>query len=587
MLGAAALLPWKQLAKLEKLGAAPVDLTTLNQTIVKGVLLGEGSRGDYFRLAAGPGEPYVVRTELASPGTSHVRNPRGKDGLLNFVHFTDIHFIDAQSPARVEFLDRFADPGNGCESIPFSSAQRPQELLSLHTLEAMIRRIREVAVSPQTGRPFSFVVCTGDNTDNEQFNELRWFIDAMDGGSDVSINSGGPDYEGVQKAEWADPEYWHPDEGIADKYKQQWGYPEYPGLLEEALVPVGATGIGLPWLQTFGNHDGLMQGNAPRNSVFEAIAVGATKVMGPPPGVNPCDSFQTLQDNPAAFLAAPMNPITADPARRVLRRAEYIAEMFQTTGTPVGHGFTQENLTGGTAYWHDDDNPGFRLVGLDTVHPGGESNGSIGAAQFEWLEERLREVSSHYFDAGGNETSQDVEDRLVVIVSHHGLRSLNNPVIAPDPLEPGANDLPRVMADEIEALVHRFPNVIAWVSGHTHDNVVVPRTNEGGGGFWDIGTAAHIDWPCQSRLIEVMDNKDGTLSIYCTMVDHGAPLIPGGTDPVLNLASISRELSANDFQHDGFDSHGPGHPEDRNVELLIAAPFPVKHLARRAALTSA
>ena len=212
-----------------------------------------------------------------------------------------MHIIDAQSPARVEFVDRYADPGRGCESIPFSSAFRPQETLTLHVFEAMIRRMRAIGVSPVTGAQFQVAVSTGDNVDNEQLNEIRWFIDILDGANTVSVNSGEGAYEGVQSPDWGDVEYWHPDPAVADKYKQQWGFPDYSNLLEDAMKPFGTTGIGLPWLQTFGNHDGLMQGNAPRNPVFEAVAVGGEKISGLPPGVNPCDSFQTLRDNPFGF----------------------------------------------------------------------------------------------------------------------------------------------------------------------------------------------------------------------------------------------------------------------------------------------
>lgn len=574
LMAASTLVPWRQVARLERMGIRPADLTTLAETIVKGSLLGEGTKGNYHRLAAGPGEPHILRSELAQAGPSHNRNINAKGSLINFVHFTDIHLIDAQSPARVEFLDRYADPGNGCESIPFSSAQRPQEMLTLHTLEAMIRQIRAISVGPLTRREMAFCICTGDNIDNEQFNELRWFVELMDGGVNVTTNSGGPNYEGVQSAAWGDPEYWHPEAGVADKYKQQWGFPDYPGLFEDALKPFRATGIGLPWLQTFGNHDGLMQGNAGRNPIFESIAVGPVKYRAIPPGLNPCDSFDTLRNNPAAFLAAPATPVTADPTRRVVRRAEYVEEMFNTTGRPFGHGFTRENRDTGVAYWYSDREAGFRFIGLDTVNPGGYSRGSIGAAQFAWLEERLREVSSRYFDSSGTEVVNDAKDRLVIIFSHHGLRSLDNPAAAPDPLEPSSNDLPRVMADEVEALVHRYPNAIAWVNGHTHENIIEPRVGPQGG-FWDIGTAAHVDWSCQSRLIEVVDNRDGNLSLFCTMVDHSAPARPGGKDEVLRLASISRELAANDFQY-GFSSKGKGESKDRNVELLIKAPFPIR-----------
>ena len=579
LFGAAAMVPgtwlrWADAATRRHLIPQIAAKTTLGQTIVKGQRLGEGSVGAYFQLAYGAGEPHIRRTELAEAGEDGKNRP--KDSLLSFGHFTDIHLVDAQSPARVEFLDRLSDPGQGCESIPFNAAHRPQETLTLHILEAMVRQTRDISISPVTGRPIATIVCTGDNIDNEQFNELRWFIDLMDGGAEIVPNSGGGAYEGVQSAQWADPEYWHPDAGVADKYKQQYGFPEYPGLLEDAIKPFTATGVGVPWLQTFGNHDGLMQGNVPRNELFEQIAVGGLKPIGLPSGINPCDAFQTLRDNPSAFAAAPMHQVNADGNRKILTRAEYIEEMFKTTGTPVGHGLTEESRTSGVAYWHNDDHDHFRLIGLDTVNPGGYDAGSIGAAQFAWLEQRLIEASSTYFDADGNEVSNDVEDRYVILFSHHGLRSLDNPNATPNPLDPASNDLPRMLADEVEALIHRFPNVIAWVNGHTHENIVEPRPSSTGGGFWDIGTAAHIDWSCQSRLVDVVDNRDGTLSIFGTMIDHAAPAVPGAeSDSVLRLASISRELAANDYQL-GFASKGPGEPKDRNVELLIKAPFAVK-----------
>jgi metallophosphoesterase (TIGR03767 family) len=529
--------------------------TTLDQTIVKGPLLRAGTKAKYYRLAAGPPEGHLIREELAHRTASSV----GGRSLINFVHLTDIHLCDAQSPARVEFLDRYHD--GPCSPLPFDAAFRPQETMSLQVLESMTRRITEVGISPVTGRPIAFAMCTGDNVDNEQYNELRWFIDLMDGGRTVTPNSGGPTYEGVQHAAWADQEYWHPGPGIPDKYKRQYGFPDYPGLLGAAVQPFAASGIKMPWYQTFGNHDGLLQGNAPRNAVFEAIATGSLKVSGLPPGLDPCDSFEILRSNPAALLAGPAHVVTPDKNRRVVRRSEYIAEHFRTSGTPVGHGFKARNKRDGTAYYVIDTFPGFRLIALDTVNPGGYADGSIGSKQLAWLEQKLKEVSAPN------------PDKLVILFSHHGLRSLNNPLVTPDPLNIAGSDLPRVMGDRVEALLHRFPNVIAWVDGHTHNNIVEPRRG-GTGGFWDIGTAAHCDWICQTRLVEVIDNGDGTLSIVCTMLDHAAPIVPGGDDPVLKLASVHRELAANDYQR-GFDGPGPGTVQDRNVELVIKAPFPV------------
>ena len=46
-------------------------------------------------------------------------------------------------------------------------------------------------------------------------------------------------------------------------------------------------------------------------------------------------------------------------------------------------------------------------------------------------------------------------------------------------------------------LLHRFPNVIAWVAGHSHVNDVTPYPDGHGHGFWSIRVAAEADWPQQ------------------------------------------------------------------------------------------
>jgi metallophosphoesterase (TIGR03767 family) len=358
-------------------------------------------------------------------------------------------------------------------------------------------------------------------------------------------------------------------------------------MLERAIVPFKANGIRMPWYQVFGNHDGLLQGNAPKNPVFNTIATGPLKVTGIP-GLDPCDSFDILQHNPAALLAAPAHVVGADADRRIVSHGQYIAEHFRSPAFPgpVGHGFTNENLANDTGYYViDDADPRFRLIALDTLNPGGYEGGSIGQNQFDWLVAKLSEVSSRHLDDNGNWVTTGNRDKLVILFSHHGLRSLDNPLTIPSTSaeEFDTSDLPRKMADEVQAAIQRFPNVIAWVNGHTHNNIVTPQPGPAGG-FWDIGTAAHVDWNSQSRLIEVIDNADGTLSILCTMFDHAAPLDPTGTtDPVLRLASINRELSANDPQK-GFNSAGPGHVEDRNVELVIKAPFPLRHGATHSSM---
>ena len=62
-----------------------------------------------------------------------------------------------------------------------NGAYRPQEGLSPQVMNEMIRQVRS-AVSPVTGRGVSLLMMTGDNSDNTQWNEVRWVIDLLDGG---------------------------------------------------------------------------------------------------------------------------------------------------------------------------------------------------------------------------------------------------------------------------------------------------------------------------------------------------------------------------------------------------------------------
>ena len=117
--------------------------------------------------------------------------------------------------------------------------------------------------------------------------------------------------------------------------------------------------------------------------------------------------------------------------------------------------------------------------------------------------------------------------------------------------------------------------MIAYVAGHTHQNRV-DLYRKGKTGFWQINTASHADWPQQSRLIEVMDNHDGTLSLFDTVLDQAAPIAapaPGTAAAALTdaqLGSLSRVLSWNDPQRETEDQLG--RKQDRNVELLLRDP---------------
>ena len=174
-----------------------------------------------------------------------------------------------------------------------------------------------------------------------------------------------------------------------------------------------------------------------------------------------------------------------------------------------------------------------RFIALDTVAEAGTiltptgkstSDGNIDNPQFKWLRGQLQAATA--------------ADQLVVIFSHHAPESLVADIpdeLAPPctvndshghDINPGCDLDPRLSLPDpprgrLVNLLHEYPNAIAWVAGHSHDNVVDAFPNPSGpGGFWSIRVAAEADWPQQSRLLEVFDNHDGTLSIFGTILDH-------------------------------------------------------------------
>jgi metallophosphoesterase (TIGR03767 family) len=545
----------RQLRRATALAASPGG-TTLESTVA---VVGADPSG-YVRLGPGPGWPTVVRTELAEAQAG--REDR-RVALASIGHLTDIHLVDCQSPGRVEFTDRFGSP--------FESAQRPQETMSTQVGAAMIERLNALAGGPISGRPLDCIVSTGDSIDNQQHNELAWFMTLLDGGSLVPDSGLLGTYEGVQDAVPGsfDPHYWHPDPGLpTDDYKLL-GFPVLPGLLDAVLVPFDVPGVRAPWYSTYGNHDGLVQGNV--NGVtlgvrqFDPVLTGSAKPIDFAAVPSPTQ-LQGFVADPGALLGlagqagVPVRTVTADPARRAVAPSEWVdAHLASPTGP---HGFTEAHRTATNLDFTFPVAPGVLGISLDTVNHGGYADGSVGAAQLAWLDGQLAAAAG----------------QLVVLFSHHNLGTIENTV--PDPANPTD---PRMGRDALLAVLRTHPNLIAWVNGHTHVNRVnaVPDPTGVTGGFWEITTAAHIDYPEQSRVVEVVDNADGTLSIFGTVLEHAGPAAAvAGDRSVLGLASLSRELAANDPQTDRLGKLGAA--TDLNVELLLRAPFDLTGLGRGA-----
>ena len=467
-------------------------------------------------------EPASVRTELGGTASAVAGTT-----LLSLVHLTDLHILDAASPARGEWVElEAADP----LYRPLLHMHRPYDALTLSAVAAHVETIRAQAVGPASGRPFDLAISTGDNIDNAQRNELDAYLALIAGGT-AQLSAHGCAQDAARDAARRPWPYWSPDPAVADLWRDR-GYPEIDDFLERASAPVRSPGLGLPWASVPGNHDLMRQGTALTTRAVEAIAVGSTKSLSRPVGFSPADPSNTFLDAPESFSDGPAFAIEPDPDRRAIDRAEWIAAHVVCGAL----GYSQRNvdeLRVDTVV----DTEHVRFVLLDTNHPEGDFDGSIGVGQLAWLDEQLAEVDAQ-------------PGRLAVLVSHHGADTLVNERHHP---------ADRRLAASMNEVVHRHPSAIAWLAGHRHINRIEPRPGSSGG-YWEITTSSTIDWPSQTRAVEITRHRDGSLELICTMLDH--------RDEPDGLASIHRRL-ARLFMPDRAIAHMGGRELDRDVRLVL------------------
>ena len=261
--------------------------------------------------------------------------------------------------------------------------------------------------------------------------------------------------------------------------------------------------------------------------------------------------------------------MTADERRAPFTPREFMQAHRAPGATgpgPVGHGFSADAIARNIGYYTFPIAPGVTGIAMDSTNRAGFTSGSIGTAQLNWLIATLTAGSSRYYDTDGKLVTHAVTDQVFLIFSHHTSTSMDNTI--PDP---AALFEKRHTGAEVVQTLLRFPNLVAWVNGHTHRNQITPRPRPGAtAGFWEINTASHIDFPQHARIIDVCDNKDGTLSLFTTLIEADSPYQASLTaGDQTSLASAYRELGFNDL---GYEAGRLGADADHNTELLITNP---------------
>jgi metallophosphoesterase (TIGR03768 family) len=435
---------------------------------------------------------------------------------------SDVHLADKESPARSLF---FGYDYNSISYIPLalatSSCYSGIILYTTQVLDAAVQTINAL----HKKAPFDFGIALGDAADNTQYNELRWYIDVMDG-KKIVPSSG--KHLGVS--------------------------PNDPNGPIDYQQPYQAAGLdkSIKWYQAVGNHDQFWMGAALVNDYVRNTLVGPKvlniqiaapdKILDPPRGyfmgvVDGSDPYGKIKfAGPQAEFEPPNPPpiVAADPNRRSLSIGQWMNEFFNTTSQPAGHGFQlvpPSMAAAGAAcysFYPKSDVP-VKVIVLDDTDKSGANcaDGALDNARFFWLQNELEE--------GQN------ADELMIVCAHVPL----NPYAQWNPTDGGPyqylsnwDTKSPISQQELLATLWSYPNLILWVAGHMHRNTITPQPNPYAEnpdyGFWTVETPSLRDFPQQFRHIQIVRNPEGNISTFVLSVDHGAaPLEDGSPSPAL------------------------------------------------------
>ena len=404
--------------------------------------------------------------------------------LLYFFTLSDSHITDKESPAQKIYSGYKGGNPGAYSAVILSTTQ---------VLDAAVQTIN--ALHQQ--KPFDFGIALGDAINDNQYNQLRWYIDVLDGRM-ITPDSGARD----------DP-ITGPLNDYQDKFK--------------------AAGLNttIKWYQALGNHDQFFGAFAP-NDYFRQTMTGEDIInlgnnnsdphyldtrgfyMGSIDGRTPYGDI--IGAGPVADFPTPPKVLAADPDRHAISRSAWMSEFFNTTSLPKGHGFNQADVPAGFASYSFEpktDIP-IKFIVLDDTQkdtPAGigpyAPYASLDNERYDWLVQELDKGQS--------------EGKLMIIVAHIPIRDeLPNSSLLWSSISP-------VSEQKLIARLHTYSNLILWLSGHVHENTVTafpsPDPNRPELGFWEVETASLRDFPQQFRTFDIVRNSDNTVSVFTTDVD--------------------------------------------------------------------
>jgi metallophosphoesterase (TIGR03768 family) len=470
----------------------------------------------------------VARTDIMANPTDYLTKVNTnqitqKTRLLNFAAMTDIHITDKEAPNQIITLQQVNAGFDGQNTSIYS----PIMPYTTQVLDAAIQTINALHKKDS----FDFFISLGDTCNSTMYNELRWYIDIIDGkvitpSSGANLGANSIDYQ----------------------------------------KPFQAAGLDktLPWYQAIGNHDQFYLGSFPvyadasvnlsNSYITSAVWSIPKEVLTPNPSTFPAmfnnqnlinqslaqyyggvingrTLLGTIIDSGAVGNYSTVPQVAPDANRRSLLKSEWIGEFFNSTTSPNGHGFglVDPSMPVGFACYSfvPKSNIPLKIIVLDDNQNTDDGSvdihghGFLDATRWAWLQKEL---------ANGQAANQ-----LMIIAAHIPI-GVSNISSETEWWLGGNKNNPSVLGDwstttqnavDITGLVNTLwntPNLLMWIAGHRHVNAVKAfvspdPTNAPEKGFWQVETSSVRDFPQQFRTFEIYLNSDYTVCVDAINVD--------------------------------------------------------------------